>query len=435
MARLIATAGLSTELHSGKVSLGKGPGVDVTLPAGLGIAKVHAELCPLLGGYVIKHLGGDAFQTLVNDKSVATIANLTSGDNIRIGALPLTLVLEDEPAAKEPAPTVEVPTVAKATLIEEETPSIPFPGLTTPSVIQTPPEETLTESRPKAQPETAPPVVKVSLGVDLSPSPPPSTPGIVETNSENEIPPIPEAHSEPVPSPGNDSLPPLPPNLAEAAPSPGNDTLPPLPPNLAEAAPFPGNDTLPPLPPNLAETVASPGNDTLPPLPPNLAEAVASPGNDELPLIDPAHKEQSFSSNPTASAPEPMPWDDSQPVSSDPNQSVTVKLAPPDRPVERARRRSPLIEFAVPGFITLLLIIGGIIFLQQHKKRLARQIESELSPVHLGKTTEEPPEIATPAVAESELARALEKLNRERKRPRHHEFPAENFVFKAPGKD
>ena len=165
------------------------------------------------------------------------------------------------------------------------------------------------------------------MGVDLSLSPPPSTPGIVETNSGNEIPPIPEAHSEP-----------------EPAPSTGNDVLPPLPPNVAKATPFPGNDTLPPLPPNLAETVASPGND-------------------DLPLIDPPHKEQSFSSNPTASAPEPMPWDDSQSVSSDPNQSVTVKLAPPDRPAERARRSSPLIEFAVPGFITLLFIIGGIIFL------------------------------------------------------------------------
>ncbi|MDB2346689.1 FHA domain-containing protein [Verrucomicrobiales bacterium] len=108
MARLIAAGGHSTEFHSGKVTLGEGPGVDVTLPAGLGIAKVHAEFRPLLGGYVIKQLGGDAFQTLVNDKSVATIANLTSGDNIRIGGHPLTLVLEDEPAAKEPAPTVEV---------------------------------------------------------------------------------------------------------------------------------------------------------------------------------------------------------------------------------------------------------------------------------------------------------------------------------------
>jgi hypothetical protein len=43
--------------------------------------------------------------------------------------------------------------------------------------------------------------------------------------------------------------------------------------------------------------------------------------------------------------------------------------------------------------------------------------------------------MATPPVAESELPRALEKLNLERKRPRHHEFPAENFIFKAPGKD
>ncbi|MEN9019181.1 MAG: hypothetical protein GWQ05_23650 [Verrucomicrobiaceae bacterium] len=57
MARLIAARGHSTEFHSGKVTLGEGPGVDVTLTAGLGIAKVHAELHPLLGGYVIKHVG------------------------------------------------------------------------------------------------------------------------------------------------------------------------------------------------------------------------------------------------------------------------------------------------------------------------------------------------------------------------------------------
>ena len=132
-----------------------------------------------------------------------------------------------------------------------------------------------------------------------------------------------------------------------------------------------------------------------------------------------------------------MTWDDNQSFSSDPAQNVTVKLAPPSRTVERARRKSPLVEFAMPGMITLFLIAGGIIFLQQHNKKLARQIEREVSPMQMGTTGSEPktPKTPKPAVANSGFTEALEKLSRERKRPRHYEFPAENFIFKAPGPD
>ena len=137
MPRLIAAGGLTTELHSDKVNLGEGPDVDVALPAGLGLAKVHAELLPLLGGYVIKHLGGDAYQTLVNDKPVTSLANLSCGDSIHIGALPFILVLKENPATKQPAPAKEsIPpvsseaaepeTVSKEAPIVEEAPSIPF---------------------------------------------------------------------------------------------------------------------------------------------------------------------------------------------------------------------------------------------------------------------------------------------------------------------
>ena len=91
----------------------------------------------------------------------------------------------------------------------------------------------------------------------------------------------------------------------------------------------------------------------------------------------------------------------------------------------------------MPGMITLFLIAGGIIFLQQHNKKLARQIEREVSPMQMGTTGSEPktPKTPKPAVANSGFTEALEKLSRERKRPRHYEFPAENFIFKAPGPD
>ncbi len=367
---------------------------------------------------------------------------------------------------------------------EDELPALPPLIDASGSIIEEAPQNTqepVSLSDPSSEQANEPPPLPPGLEVvsqENQPQELPPLPADLESASPAigtealplEMPPLPSNLEDASPAVGAESppteLPPLPANLEDASPAVGAESppteLPPLPANLEDASPAVGAESppaeLPPLPANLED--ASPAVEAesppteLPPLPANLEGASPAIGAEaspqELPPLTDELIEPEPEPSPSESASMELPPLDAgaidlptrgvQPASPDDQAQsgkITLNLEPEVADRETATRNKWR-EYGAPVLLTLLLMVIGIILLNNHNNKLRGNAPPFVHESSGPKTSEaasaEQEQTSAQAILENGnlevMLGQLEESNE--RRPNRREFSDLNFAFNVP---